>query len=207
MTRRLTSRGRRRRQELLDYAVERFSTHGYHPTSVTDITEGLGVGKGVFYWYFESKEALFTQVLLEAQRDLRRSQRQAVADEPDPVRRIEQGIRQTMSWLDDNRKLFGLVELARAEERFAAVVRQGEEHAVADTLPHVKAAITAGMLRRQDPDVIAYAITGVTQSLARFVVLEQGRPAAEAADAAVAFCLEGILSPAAMRQRIGRAAG
>jgi AcrR family transcriptional regulator len=207
MVNRLTSRGRRRRQELLDYAAERFATQGYHPTSVTDITEGLGVGKGVFYWYFESKEALFIQILLEAQRDLRRSQRLALEDEPDPLRRIEKGIRTTMRWLDDNRGLFSLLEQARTEERFAPVIRQGEEQAVADTLPHVKAAIAAGFLRKEDPVLIAHAILGVTQQLARAIVLDQGRPAEEVADAAVVFCLEGVASPAALRQRFGRAAG
>ena len=192
---------------MLDYAVERFAEQGYHPTSVTDITEGLGVAKGVFYWYFESKEALFSHILLEAQRDLRRSQRQALADEPDPLRRIEQGIRATMSWLDDNRNLFVLLEQARTEQRFVPIIRQGEEQAVADTLPHVKAAITAGFLRREDPVVIAQAILGVTQQLARALVLEQGTPAREAADAAVSFCLEGVLSPSALQNRLGRAAG
>jgi AcrR family transcriptional regulator len=187
--------------------VERFAAQGYHPTSVTDITEGLGVAKGVFYWYFESKEALFLQILLEAQRDLRRCQRQALADEPDPVRRIEQGIRATMEWLDDNRSLFGLLEQARTEERFAPVIRQGEEQAIADTLPHVKAAIAAGLLRREDPVVIAHAILGVMQQLARALVLDQGKPAHEAADAAVSFCLEGVLSPTALTRRLGRAAG
>ncbi len=187
--------------------MERFAAQGYHPTSVTDITEGLGVAKGVFYWYFESKEALFLQILLEAQRDLRRCQRQALADEPDPVRRIEQGIRATMEWLDDNRSLFGLLEQARTEERFAPVIRQGEEQAIADTLPHVKAAIAAGLLRREDPVVIAHAILGVMQQLARALVLDQGKPAHEAADAAVSFCLEGVLSPTALTRRLGRAAG
>ena len=178
----------------MDYAAERFAAQGYHPTSVTDITEGLGVGKGVFYWYFESKEALFSQILIEAERDLRRSQKQAVEDEPDPLRRIEKGIRATMGWLDENRNLFGLLELARTEERFAPLVRQGEEQAIADTLPHVKAAIAAGFVRKEDPVVMARAILGVTQQLARAIMLEGGKPASEVADSAVAFCLGGVIS-------------
>ena len=197
----------RRRQELLDYAVERFAAHGYHPTSVTDITEGLGVAKGVFYWYFESKEALFVQILLEAQRDLRRCAAPGARRRARSVTADRAGNPGDDGWLDDNRSLFGLLELARTEERFAPVIRQGEEQAVADTLPHVKAAIAAGFLRREDPVVIAHAILGVTQQLARALVLDQGRPAAEASDAAVAFCLEGVLSPTALRQRQGRAAG
>ncbi|HWW52590.1 MAG TPA: TetR family transcriptional regulator [Acidimicrobiales bacterium] len=119
MARRLTARGQRRRLELLDYAARRFASQGYHPTSVTDIVDGLGVGKGVFYWYFASKEELLRQILSDAQRDLRRTQRQAIADEPDPVRRIEAGINASVAWLDGNRHLFVLLEFARTEERFA----------------------------------------------------------------------------------------
>jgi AcrR family transcriptional regulator len=201
MARRLTARGQRRRQELLDHAARRFASQGYHPTSVTDIVDGLGVGKGVFYWYFASKEELFRQILTDAQRDLRRTQRQAIADEPDPVRRIDAGIRASVEWLDDNRHLMVLLEFARTEERFAPLVRQGEEQAVADALPHVKAGIAAGMIRREDPLVLAHAILGVTDRLARVLVLEQDRSATEVAEAAVAFCLEGILTPAAAVHR------
>jgi len=204
MARRLTARGQRRRQELIDHAARLFASQGYHPTSVTDVVDALGVGKGVFYWYFASKEELFRQILADAQRDLRRTQRQAISDEPDPVRRIEAGIRASVGWLDANRHLFVLLEFARTEERFAPIVRQGEEQAVADALPHVKAGIAAGMIRRDDPLVMAHGILGVSDRLARVLVLEQGRSAEEAGTAAVAFCLEGILSPAAARRRLGR---
>lgn len=32
------------------FATQRFAQNGFHPTSVAEITEGMGVGKGVFYW-------------------------------------------------------------------------------------------------------------------------------------------------------------
>jgi AcrR family transcriptional regulator len=204
VARRLTARGQRRRRELLELAAQLFASQGYHPTSVADVVEGLGVGKGVFYWYFASKEELFRQILADAQRDLRRAQRQAIAEEPDPVRRIEAGIRAAVGWLSDYRHLFVLLEFARTEERFAPLIRQGEEQAVADALPHVKAGIDAGLIRRQDPLVVAHAILGVTHHLARVLVLEQGRPAEAVAEGAVAFCLSGILAPAAARHRLGR---
>jgi AcrR family transcriptional regulator len=203
----LTARGERRRRQLVDFAARRFATYGYHPTSISDIVDGLGVGKGVFYWYFESKEELFRQILMDAQKDLRRSQRQAIADEPDPVRRIEAGIKATVEWLDTNRHLFVLSEFARTEERFAPLIRRSEEQAVADALPHVKAGIAAGLIRREEPLVLAHAILGVTDHLARVLVLEQGHSAATAAAATVSFCLKGILSPATAERRLGRAAG
>src|SRR4029079_1881953 len=81
MNRRLTQRGKERRRQLMEHATELFAGQGYHPTSVAEIVQGLGVGKGVFYWYFSSKEELLIEILREAQHDLRRAQQQAIGDE------------------------------------------------------------------------------------------------------------------------------
>jgi len=202
----LTARGQRRRAELLEFASQQFAANGFHPTSVADIVDGVGVGKGVFYWYFESKDELFRQILVDAQRDLRRWQRRAIEDEPDPLRRIEAGVRTAVTWLDENRHLFALIELARTETAFAPLVKAGEEQTVADTLPHVIAGIDAGLIRRTDPLVVAHGILGVTNHLARMLVLELGWPADEAADAVVSFCLRGIISLAAARTRLEQTA-
>src|SRR5438874_12426718 len=108
MNRRLTQRGRERRQQLMTYAIARFAENGYHPTSVAEIVQGLGVGKGVFYWYFSSKEELFHEILHDAQQQLRRRQQAAIVDEPDPVARIELGIRASLTWFEENRSLVNL---------------------------------------------------------------------------------------------------
>lgn len=55
MTRTLTPRGQDRRRQLMAYAADRFAANGYHPTSVAEIVQGIGVGKGVFYWHFRSR--------------------------------------------------------------------------------------------------------------------------------------------------------
>src|SRR5436189_5261010 len=112
MSRRLTTRGKQRRRQLLEFATTRFAENGYHPTSVAEIVQGLGVGKGVFYWYFDSKEELFLEILKDAQQEMRRAQRVAYGDEPDPVRRIELGIRASLSWLAENRHMFNLFQFA-----------------------------------------------------------------------------------------------
>src|ERR1041384_4139366 len=85
----LTPRGKERREQLITCAAQLFAERGYHPTSVADIVAALGVGKGVFYWYFASKEELLTELLKASNHDLRKRQQQAIGDEVDPVRRIE----------------------------------------------------------------------------------------------------------------------
>jgi AcrR family transcriptional regulator len=179
----------------MDYAAQRFAENGYHPTSVAEIVQGMGVGKGVFYWYFSSKEELFLEILREAQTDLRRRQQHEIVDADDPVMRIEGGIRASMNWLAEHRHLIGLFQFAASEERFAPSLRRGQEVAVADVVRHVKEGIVAGQIRDADPQILSHAILGVTNHLARVFMFERNEPADTVAEAAITFCREGLLGP------------
>jgi AcrR family transcriptional regulator len=193
MRRKLTQRGKDRRRQLMEHAAGLFAERGYHPTSVSDIVESLGVGKGVFYWYFRSKEELFLEILRDAQRQLRRRQQAAIGEEPDPLRRIELGIRASMAWFAEHRSLFNLFQFAATEERFAAAMRRGQDVAVNDVVHHIKDGIVEGRIRDADPYVLSHATLGVAVHLARTFIHERNLAEHEVADAAVAFCLEGLL--------------
>jgi len=195
MARRLTQRGKDRRDQLMAFAAARFAEQGYHPTSVSEIVSGLGVGKGVFYWYFDSKEQLFLEILKEAQTDLRRKQQQAIGDEEDPIKRIELGLRASMAWAEAHRDHNKLIQFAATEATFVPALLRGQDIAVADVVKHVKEAIAQGRIRDADPDLLAHAMVGVVGHLTRIFIYERGDAAEGVADAAVAFCLEG-LSPA-----------
>ena len=190
--RQLTPRGKERRHQLMAYAAARFAEGGFHPTSVAEIVSGLGVGKGVFYWYFDSKDQLFLEILKDAQQDLRRAQQHVIVDEPDPVRRIELGIRESMKWFAEHRDLVNLFQFAATEERFAPVLRRGQDVALADAVKHVKDGIVAGEIRDGEPEVLAHAILGVISHLVRELIHVRGESPEEVADAAVAFCLGGL---------------
>ena len=200
MGRQLTTKGQERRRQLLDAARGQFAEHGYHATSVAHICETAGVGKGVVYWYFESKEQLFLEVLAEAQAALCQAQEDASRAEPDPVRRIEAGIRGTFTWLEDHRDVLAVFQVAATDTRFLDALRAGEA-AMADQLAeHLKEAIVAGRIPDGDPRVLAYAVVGAVEALAHTFL---GRPGAwdqGVADTAVAFCLGGL---AASRARPG----
>jgi AcrR family transcriptional regulator len=193
MDRQLTPRGEQRRQQLIGFATARFASNGYHPTSVDEIVGGLGVGKGVFYWYFSSKDELFIEILRTAQRSLRSAQNDAIRGVTDPVRRIELGIRASLEWSERNRDVYTLFQFATTDDRFTHVVSRGEEVAVRNAMRHVSEAISVGRVRNADPELVAHAILGVTTHLAREFIHKRGRPAREVADATVAFVLDGLL--------------
>ena len=52
-----------RREEFLDTAEQLFKGKGYYATSVEDIVDRMEVAKGLFYYYFDSKEDLVTAII------------------------------------------------------------------------------------------------------------------------------------------------
>ena len=190
--RKLTTRGEERRRQLMEFATERFAANGYHPTSVADIVRGVGVGKGVFYWYFESKEALFVAILRDAQHELRKAQSDAIDATRDPLERLALGIAASIRWSAQHRSLFKLVEFAATDERFVELVRRGRTQAINDTKRHVTDAIDQGLIPDGDAVLLTHATFGVINELGRYVLRGPESPSQESIDAAVAFCLGGL---------------
>jgi len=171
-----------------------FARKGYHPTSVQEIVSTLGVGKGVFYWYFSSKEEFFVEILRAAQTDLRRRQQAAIKDVDDPVRRIELGVDASIAWFHEHREMFNLFQFAVTQQRFSTVLRQGQQVAVDDVVRHLKDAIVEGRVKDQDPELLAQAVVGVMSHLARTYLYERDEPVEIVAAAARDFCLHGLLA-------------
>ena len=190
--RRLTARGSQRRNQLIALATRRFAADGYHPTSVADIVDELGVGKGVFYWYFESKEMLLEEILRDAQRGLRRVQSNAAAAAPGPIEMLEMGIRAAVAWSAEHAELAKLVEFALTDERFEPLVRKGRAALVGDTVPLLRTAIDRGVIPDADPEMLAYAVFGVAAHLTSVFLERSDNDPDVLADAVVDFCLRGI---------------
>jgi AcrR family transcriptional regulator len=61
--RRLTARGERRRERILDAAMAVFAERGYDAASVAEIARRADISKSVIYDHFESKAGLYTALL------------------------------------------------------------------------------------------------------------------------------------------------
>jgi AcrR family transcriptional regulator len=74
-----------RRRELIACARELFYSKGYESTSVRDIVDGIGVAKGTFYYYFDSKLAILEAMVEEMIGQSVALLHEIVADETLPV--------------------------------------------------------------------------------------------------------------------------
>lgn len=59
------------RAKLLAKGKQLFGAHGLKKTSVEDLTQAAGISKGAFYLFYESKEALFFELLRQFEAEYR----------------------------------------------------------------------------------------------------------------------------------------
>lgn len=68
--RKVNSSGERSMKLLREKAIEIFSEHGYFQTKISDIVKAASVTQPTFYLYFESKEALYKDIILDFQTNI-----------------------------------------------------------------------------------------------------------------------------------------
>lgn len=54
-----------KRALIMETALELFAEHGYYATPIQQITKKAGISKGLLYNYFESKEELLKEIIIE----------------------------------------------------------------------------------------------------------------------------------------------
>lgn len=74
----------------LDGAIKVFWAKGYEGTSMTDLTDQMGINKGSLYNAFGSKQKLFTKALLKYDQDHRQKRLTKLEALDDPVKAISQ---------------------------------------------------------------------------------------------------------------------
>lgn len=194
--RKLTSRGRDRRLAILATATKLFAKQGYHPTSVQDIVDALGVGKGVFYWYFPSKDDLLKEILRESLFDLRTTQERAIGDAENPLERLERGIRASVGWYANNQDLLRVTLFCFTEQQFALALLKGRRISIADTAQHVTDAVEQGLIPSCDATLVAIGIIGVIDELGRSIAFGGQQYSDELEQFAVDMCLHGTVGKA-----------
>jgi len=165
--RQLTSQGAERKQQLLDAAARLFAEQGYEATRVVDIVEAAGVAKGLFYWYFENKEALFRELATEIRRRLRRQQAQAIDDGAPALVRILQGTVASLAFMAENAPFFSLLDVEG--RNVSDVLRQGTEQHLHDVTVLILDGQRDGTVTDTDPaDLLALGVVGTVGQFSHF---------------------------------------
>ena len=166
--RRLTSQGLERKEQLLDAASRLFAERGYAETRIVDSCREAGVAKGLFYWYFDTKEAVFRTLAADLRIRLRREQASAMDPAADALVRLRQGAEASVRFMAAHARNFALVAVENVDRQFVDDIRQGTEVHADDTERIIRAGIEAGVVRDEDPRLLAYAVLSTVGMFAHF---------------------------------------
>jgi AcrR family transcriptional regulator len=150
------------RERIMDAALDRFASDGYHDTRLDDIVEDAHTSKGSIYFHFPNKERLFLALVDQFADLLERRVAHAMGDEPSGIVRVRVALQTVVETFAKYRRpakvllvqavgLGSVFEQKRTEitDRFAQVISTNLQSAVAQ-----------GDIAPVDYDVVSHAWMG-----------------------------------------------
>lgn len=195
----LTARGRRTRAKLLSAAERVFGEMAFEHASIVEITRTAGVAQGTFYVYFESKQAIFTQLVDTLGEALRAALREATAGQSSRMSVEEAGFDAFLAFIQSHRHLYKIVRQAEFVDE--ALYRRYYQRLAKGYVRGLEAAMEQGEFASLDAEAIAYALMGIFDFIGmRWVLWEDSLPPPQVREAVLSFVRSGILArPTASR--------
>ncbi|MFD1864497.1 TetR/AcrR family transcriptional regulator [Planococcus chinensis] len=181
--------------EIKQESILLFEKKGFSETSIQDIVEALGVTKGTFYYYFQSKEELLMDIHLGYIDDLLERQEKIMQEGSDSrgqlIRIVELLIGDIEEHGPSGRVFFR--EMRHLGEANAEEVKDKRERFRLEIEALIRRGVQAGEFRREiRADMAAFAILGVTNWSYQWFNPGGGIPAGQLAEIFSDMILNGM---------------
>jgi AcrR family transcriptional regulator len=166
-----------RRSAVLGVARRIFADKGYHATSIDDIIESAGIARGTFYLYFESKRAIFDELLDELFTTLASTVRRIEVgpDVPPPVEQMDATVDRVLDTLLENREMSHILlrEAVGIDDEFDRKLEQFYGRIEALIVSAVQTGQTMGLVRACDATMVARCILGSAKELVHWAFVKR----------------------------------
>lgn len=160
------------RDKILALALDRFSQNGYDGTNVRELTESLGLVKSALYRHFESKEAIWNALLDEmiAYYDARFGSAEHLPPVPESLEGLVELTGDLVSFTVRDERVVKVRKLLTIEQfrddRARDLATKHFLTGLRDMFaPLFSAMMDRGLLRRDDPAMLAFAYTAPISAL------------------------------------------
>lgn len=152
----------------MDTARDVFAEKGFHSTSMDDVAGRAGVTKPILYQHFESKRALYVEVLEDVGAQLLNHLAAATGNADGMRERVAEGFRAYFAFVAANRNAFRLLFGAsvRNDDEFAVVVGR-----VLDSAGDAITTLVDVPLPPPQRRMIAHALMGMAEATSREAIL------------------------------------
>jgi AcrR family transcriptional regulator len=188
-----------RRDAIIAAAKKVFARNGFHDTTIADIAKEADLAYGSVYWYFDSKDDLFRQLIAVEEYGLRTHVAVALAKSGTQFGFAEApfraSLRATFEFFDANPATAKLLfrDAYALDSRFDKQLGGIYERFIDDIASLVAAAQDRGDVLPAPPRLVAYMLTALIGHMGhRRLSTDDGISAAEAADLVVALVIKGL---------------
>jgi AcrR family transcriptional regulator len=159
----------RRKEEILQAARAAFAEVGYRRTTVEEVAERAEIGKGTIYLYFQSKDAIRAELLLQALAELQGQLETAIASaaagRPDQqLRAMAQAYLDFAQNTPDYFRLLNAYDRGDFEQGIAAQQRErlleASNHALELVTHTIADGMARGLFASEDPRKMAAVLWG-----------------------------------------------
>jgi len=157
-----------KRKELIEVAGRVFSEKGYYRTSISDITDELGIGKSPFYLYFKNKKELFFQCIDDILDNLWKEDWDRILSEPDPRARLALRAEAFIRVYPRVKDILQMMRGASVGQEEGIQKKYQEIYAkiARPVIKDLKKGMELGLLTKGDPELLAYVSVGIAEAIA-----------------------------------------
>ncbi len=164
-----TARGEATRKAILSAAERVIGERGFNEASIGLITREAGVAQGTFYIYFKSKDEVFSELVLEMGRLVRRALSEATQNIENRLDAEKAGLTAFLEFIRAHPDLYRIIQEAlfvdpEAYHAYYHTFAEGYRNGL-------EAAVKAGQIKPGDADTRAWALMGISRSLGERAVI------------------------------------
>jgi AcrR family transcriptional regulator len=171
----LSKRGLDTRRRLLDAAERVFGELGYHEASVVKVAEAAGVAAGTFYLYFDSKKAIFDELVVDLNRRVRHAMREGSSQGTTRFETEVLGFDAYFRFTAEHPALYRIIR--QAEFVSPEMLRFHYDRLSEGYVEALREASDSGEIGKLDAEVAAYALMGLGEMIGmRWILWGDGKP-------------------------------
>ncbi len=171
----LSRRGIETRRRLLDAAEQVFGDLGYHDASVVKLTDAAGVAAGTFYLYFDSKKAIFDELVRDLNRRVRHAMKEGSSQGATRLEAELLGFEAYFRFTGEHPALYRIIR--QAEFVSPEMLHYHYDRLSRGYIEALAAASEAGEIGPLDPEVTAFALMGLGELIGmRWILWGDGKP-------------------------------
>jgi len=187
----LSARGLNTRRKLLDAAERVFGEIGYVDASIVKVTEAAGVGQGTFYLYFDSKRAIFDELVRDLNSRVRHAMKEASSQGETRLEQELLGFKAYFRFTSDHPALYRIIR--QAEFVSPEMLRYHYDKLSEGYIEALREAMERGETAELDPEVAAWALMAVGEMVGMRWILWGDGTMPEHVERELARIIRGVL--------------